>query len=82
MALMDRLIESRKRSIAKLDARVQELEVMLSRARPGAARVVLEGQVKLAVQRKQRLLDELAGLQEGAAQLQPSLPGDGMKKSR
>jgi len=80
MALIDNLIASRKRSIAMLDERVAQLEVLASKAPVGPARLAIESQQKIAMQRKVRLLEELAGFQATANASQPSLPLDLPKK--
>lgn len=80
MALVDSLLASRRRSIAAIDARVQELEVLLSKAPAGTPRAAVEAQIRIAVQRKARLLEELAGFQALINANQVPLPLDGKKR--
>lgn len=72
--IITKLVESRKRSISKLDEEIKQFEERASRTAGTAQRVFLD-QAELRRQRKARLLVELEAVQAVQPELQLATPG-------
>lgn len=79
--VIEKLIESRKKSIAFCEGAVKESEFDASQVPPGPVRKLFERKVKANKLRLELLRSELSGLQAEAARLQPELPGVAPKKA-
>lgn len=73
--VIEKLLESRKKSVAACSQAVDEAVQAAGKVTPGPVRKILESKVKLQKARLTQLKADVAALEAEWARLQPELPG-------